>query len=126
LRSCGGTKKRSVRPDHAEFDVGWSWLERWMVTWQAEPVDDCMSQNTVTCSVRRVFIVKCRHDLTVEEKESCASNDVSAVSFDGSNGSGGRLNCHKPTTDSRVAAGTCYAARWRPRTTALKAQDHTR
>lgn len=108
LRSCGGgTKKRSARAEQAEFNVGWSWLERWMATRQAEPADDCISRNADTgSSVRRVVVVRRRHDLTVEEKESCGSNDVSvsAVSFDGSNGSGGRLSCHKPGR-SRLKGG---------------------
>ncbi|PAN23335.1 hypothetical protein GQ55_4G085700 [Panicum hallii var. hallii] len=102
LRSCGGTKKRSARPDQAEFNVGWSWLERWMATRQAEPAaDDCMSRNADTGSAaaagRRVVVVRRRGDLAVEEKESCGSNDVSVVSFDGSS-LGGRsgLSCHKP------------------------------
>ncbi|CAL5039345.1 unnamed protein product [Urochloa decumbens] len=103
LRSCGGTKKRSARPDQAEFNVGWSWLERWMATRQAEPAaDDCMSRNADTGSAaaagRRVVVVRRRGgDLAVEEKESCGSNDVSVVSFDGSS-LGGRsgIGCHKP------------------------------
>lgn len=109
LRSCGGTsKKRSARPDQAEFNVGWSWLERWMATRQAEPsVDDCMSRNADTGSAvagRRVVVVRRRSDqLAVEEKESCGSNDVSVVSFDGSS-LGGRsgLSCHKPGRTSRL------------------------
>ena len=104
LRSCGGTKKRSARPDQAEFNVGWSWLERWMATRQGEPAaDDCMSRNADTGSAmagagRRVVVVRRRGDLAVEEKESCGSNDVSVVSFDGSSSLGGRsgLSCHKP------------------------------
>ncbi|CAN6201139.1 unnamed protein product [Urochloa humidicola] len=101
LRSCGGTKKRSARPEQAEFNVGWSWLERWMATRQAEPAaDDCMSRNADTGSAagRRVVVVRRRGgDLAVEEKESCGSNDVSVVSFDGSS-LGGRsgIGCHKP------------------------------
>lgn len=101
LRSCGGTKKRSARPEQAEFNVGWSWLERWMATRQAEPAaDDCMSRNADTGSAvagRRVVIVRRRSDVAVEEKESCGSNDMSVVSFDGSS-LGGRsgLSCHKP------------------------------
>ncbi|GJN38811.1 hypothetical protein PR202_gb27887 [Eleusine coracana subsp. coracana] len=111
LRSCGGgggTKKRSARAEQAEFNVGWSWLERWMATRQAEPADDCISRNADTgSSVRRVVVVRRRHDLAVEEKESCGSNDVSvsAVSFDGSNGSGARLSCHKPGRSSRLKGG---------------------
>nr|CAB3468396.1 unnamed protein product [Digitaria exilis] len=112
LRSCGGTnKKRSARPDQTEFNVGWSWLERWMATRQAEPsvaADDCMSRNADTGSVmagRRVVVVRRRSDLAVEEKESCGSNDVSVVSFDGSS-LGGRsgLSCHKPSR-SRLKGG---------------------
>lgn len=90
LRSCGGTggvggtKKRSSRSEQGEFNVGWSWLERWMAT-------------------RRVVVVRRRPqgqgqgDVAVEEKESCGSNDVSAVSFDGSS-AGGRsgLSCYRP------------------------------
>jgi hypothetical protein len=67
-----------------------------MATRQAEPADDCMSRNADTGSARRVVVVRRCHDLAVEEKESCGSNDVSAVSFDGSNGSGSRLRYHKP------------------------------
>ncbi|XP_062233051.1 protein IQ-DOMAIN 33-like [Phragmites australis] len=94
LRSCGGTKKRSARPDQAEFNMGWSWLERWMATRQAEPADDCMSRNADTGSAtagRRVVVVRRRNDLAVEEKESCGSNDASVVSFDGSS-----FGSHKP------------------------------
>ncbi|XP_062229249.1 protein IQ-DOMAIN 33-like isoform X2 [Phragmites australis] len=103
LRSCGGTKKRSARPDQAELNVGWSWLERWMATRQAEQAaDDCMSRNTDSGSARRVVVIRRRHDLAVEEKESCGSNDVSlsAVSFDGS--SGGMLSCHKQGGRNRL------------------------
>jgi hypothetical protein len=78
--------------------VGWSWLERWMATRQAEPVDDCMSRNADTGSARRVVVVRRRHDLAVEEKETCASNDVS-------NGSGGRLSCHKPARNRSKGGG---------------------
>ncbi|KAL6603838.1 hypothetical protein ACP70R_044199 [Stipagrostis hirtigluma subsp. patula] len=113
LRSCGGgagsgTKKRAARPEQAEFNVGWSWLERWMATRQAEPADDCMSRNADTGSVaRRVVVVRRRHDVSGEEKESCGSNDVSvsAVSFDGSSvggGGGGRNGVHKPGGKSRL------------------------
>ncbi|CAN6194393.1 unnamed protein product [Urochloa humidicola] len=101
LRSCGGTKKRSARPEQAEFNVGWSWLERWMATRQAEPAaaDDCMSRNADTGSAgRRVVVVRRRGgDLAFEEKESCGSNDVSVVSFDGSSlGARSGIGCHKP------------------------------
>ncbi|KAL5200491.1 hypothetical protein ABZP36_021694 [Zizania latifolia] len=112
LRSCGnggggggGTKKRVVRSDQAEFNVGWSWLERWMATRQAsETADDCMSKNADSGSAagRRVIVVRRRHDLTCEEKESCGSNDVSVVSFDGSSGS---LSCYKPGGKSRLRGG---------------------
>ncbi|TVU08155.1 hypothetical protein EJB05_41544 [Eragrostis curvula] len=116
LRSCGGTKKRSARPEQAEFNVGWSWLERWMATRQAEPADDCMSRNADTGSARRVVVVRRRHDVAVEEKESCGSNDVSvsAVSFDGSNGSGsGGRNafCHKPGRNRLKGGGRNLARR---------------
>ncbi|CAN6220817.1 unnamed protein product [Urochloa humidicola] len=103
LRSCGGTKKRSARPEQAEFNVGWSWLERWMATRQAEPApaDDCMSRNADTGSAvagRRVVVIRRRGgDLAVEERESCGSNDVSVVSFDGSSlGARSGIGCHKP------------------------------
>ncbi|KAG2607190.1 hypothetical protein PVAP13_4NG183200 [Panicum virgatum] len=133
LRSCGSTKKRSARPDQAEFNVGWSWLERWMATRQGEPAaDDCMSRNADTGSAvagagRRVVVVRRRGDLAVEEKESCGSNDVSVVSFDGSSSLGGRsgLSCHKPGRSRLKAPGACHAARWRRRTTATR-QDRTR
>ena len=101
LRSGGGgTRKRLARPDQAEFNVGWSWLERWMATRQGEPAaDDCMSRNADAGSAgRRVVVVRRRGNLAGEEKESCGSNDVSVVSFDGSSSLGGRsgLSCHKP------------------------------
>ncbi|KAG8075308.1 hypothetical protein GUJ93_ZPchr0006g43232 [Zizania palustris] len=112
LRSCGnggggggGTKKRVMRSDQAEFNVGWSWLERWMATRQAsETADDCMSKNEDSGSAagRRVIVVRRRHDLACEEKESCGSNDVSVVSFDGSSGS---LSCYKPVGKSRLRGG---------------------
>ncbi|KAG2612787.1 protein IQ-DOMAIN 1-like isoform X1 [Panicum virgatum] len=96
----GGTRKRLARPDQAEFNVGWSWLERWMATRQGEPAaDDCMSRNADAGSAgRRVVVVRRRGNLAGEEKESCGSNDVSVVSFDGSSSLGGRsgLSCHKP------------------------------
>ncbi|KAJ1259884.1 hypothetical protein BS78_10G190000 [Paspalum vaginatum] len=123
LRSSGGaTKKRSARPDQAEFNVGWSWLERWMATRQAEPADDCMSRNADTGSAtagRRVVVVRRRSDLAVEEKESCGSNDVSVVSFDGSS-LGGRsgLSCHKPGR-SRIKG-----ARNLPRRKQVASSDH--
>uniref|UniRef100_A0A0E0LDG5 Uncharacterized protein n=1 Tax=Oryza punctata TaxID=4537 RepID=A0A0E0LDG5_ORYPU len=123
LRSCGGsggagagagtTKKRAARSDQAEFNVGWSWLERWMATRQASETssaDDCMSKNaadagsTAAAGGRRVIVVRRRHDLAGagEEKESCGSNDVSVVSFDGSSGS---LSCYKPGSKSRLRGG---------------------
>ncbi|KAL6874171.1 hypothetical protein ACP4OV_014253 [Aristida adscensionis] len=108
LRSCGGggAKKRSARwPEQAEFNVGWSWLERWMAARPAEPADDCMSRNADAGSARRVVVVRRRHDAAVEEKESCGSNDVSlsAVSFDGSSvAGGGRNGLHKPGGRSRL------------------------
>ncbi|CAN6216340.1 unnamed protein product [Urochloa humidicola] len=100
LRSCGGTKKRSARPEQAEFNVGWSWLERWMATRQAEPAaaDDCMSRNADTGSAgRRVVVVRRRGGDLAFEEESCGSNDVSVVSFDGSSlGARSGIGCHKP------------------------------
>ncbi|XP_040381289.1 protein IQ-DOMAIN 1 [Oryza brachyantha] len=119
LRSCGGggaagggagTKKRVARSDQAEFNVGWSWLERWMATRQASEAsaDDCMSKNAAesvgsAAAGRRVIVVRRRHDLAGgEEKESCGSNDVSVVSFDGSSGS---LSCYKPGSKSRLRGG---------------------
>ncbi|KAF0903116.1 hypothetical protein E2562_025707 [Oryza meyeriana var. granulata] len=118
LRSCGGgggaagtTKKRAARSDQAEFNVGWSWLERWMATRQASEAsaDDCMSKNaadsvgSAAAAGRRVIVVRRRHDLAAgEEKESCGSNDVSVVSFDGSSGS---LSCYKPGSKSRLRGG---------------------
>ncbi|KAM3192761.1 hypothetical protein ACQJBY_069765 [Aegilops geniculata] len=101
LRS-GGTKKRSSRSEQGEFNVGWSWLERWMATRQAEPgADDSASKNAMDAGSavagRRVVVVRRRQDVAVEEKESCGSNDVSAISFDGSS-AGGRsgLSCYRP------------------------------
>lgn len=101
LRS-GGTKKRSSRSEQGEFNVGWSWLERWMATRQAEPgADDSASKNATDAGSavagRRVVVVRRRQDVAVEEKESCGSNDVSAISFDGSS-AGGRsgLSCYRP------------------------------
>lgn len=120
LRSCGGggggtTKKRAARSDQAEYNVGWSWLERWMATRQASSeasADDCMSKNAADAGStaaaaggRRVIVVRRRHDLGAgagEEKESCGSNDVSVVSFDGSSGS---LSCYKPGSKSRLRGG---------------------
>ncbi|VAI90743.1 unnamed protein product [Triticum turgidum subsp. durum] len=101
LRS-GGTKKQSSRSEQGEFNVGWSWLERWMATRQAEPgADDSASKNATDAGSavagRRVVVVRRRQDVAVEEKESCGSNDVSAISFDGSS-AGGRsgLSCYRP------------------------------
>jgi hypothetical protein len=73
-----------------------------MATRQAEPAaDDCMSRNADAGSAaagRRVVVVRRRSDVAVEEKESCGSNDVSVVSFDGSSigGRSGLISCHKP------------------------------
>lgn len=82
--------------------MGWSWLERWMATRQAEPgADDSASKNATDAGSavagRRVVVVRRRQDVAVEEKESCGSNDVSAISFDGSS-AGGRsgLSCYRP------------------------------
>lgn len=127
LRSCGGTKKRSARLDQGEFNVGWSWLERWMATRQAESAaDDCMSKNADSGSVagRRVIVVRRRHDLAVEEKESCGSNDVSAVSFDGSS-SGGRngLSGYK-TGKNRLRGGRNLARRKVASDHRLQARSH--
>ena len=91
--------------------MGWSWLERWMATRQADPADDCASKNAADAGSavagRRVVVaVRRRQDVaaaSVEEKESCGSNDVSAaVSFDGSS-AGGRsgLSCYRPGKNSR-------------------------
>ncbi|XP_066372305.1 protein IQ-DOMAIN 33-like [Miscanthus floridulus] len=137
LRSCGGgsSKKRTARAEQGEFNVGWSWLERWMATRQAEPAaDDCMSRNADTASAtaaghRRVVVVRRRNnDLAVEEKESCGSNDVSVVSFDGSSSLGGAggarsgLSCHKPPGGkSRLKGG-----RNLPRRKQAAASDHHR
>lgn len=109
------TKKRAARSDQAEYNVGWSWLERWMATRQASSeasADDCMSKNAADAGStaaaaggRRVIVVRRRHDLGAgagEEKESCGSNDVSVVSFDGSSGS---LSCYKPGSKSRLRGG---------------------
>ncbi|CAM0910031.1 unnamed protein product [Alopecurus aequalis] len=111
LRSGGGTKKRSSRSEQGDFNVGWSWLERWMATRQAEPAaDDCASKNATDAGSavagRRVVVaVRRRQDVAaVEEKESCGSNDVSAaVSFDGSS-AGGRsgLSCYRPGKNNRL------------------------
>ncbi|KAF7097299.1 hypothetical protein CFC21_099133 [Triticum aestivum] len=101
LRS-GGTKKRSSRSEQGEFNVGWSWLERWMATRQAEPgADDSASKNATDAGSavagRRVVVVRRRQDVAVEEKESCGSNDVSAISFDGSSaGARSGLSCYRP------------------------------
>ncbi|OQU76697.1 hypothetical protein SORBI_3010G189900 [Sorghum bicolor] len=143
LRSCGGggggSKKRSARAEQGEFNVGWSWLERWMATRQAEPAaDDCMSRNADTGSVataaghphRRVVVVRRRNnDLAVEEKESCGSNDVSVVSFDGSSSLGaggarsGGLSCHKPpgSSKSRLKGGRSL-----PRRKQVASSEHHR
>uniref|UniRef100_A0ACD5WT99 Uncharacterized protein n=1 Tax=Avena sativa TaxID=4498 RepID=A0ACD5WT99_AVESA len=107
----GGTKKRSSRSEQGEFNVGWSWLERWMATRQAEPADDCASKNATDAGSavagRRVLVaVRRRKDVAaVEEKESCGSNDVSAaVSFDGSSAGGrsGSLSCYRPGKNNRL------------------------
>ncbi|CAD6344153.1 unnamed protein product [Miscanthus lutarioriparius] len=136
LRSCGGgnSKKRSARAEQGEFNVGWSWLERWMATRQAEPAaDDCMSRNADTGSAtaaghRRVVVVRrWNNDLAVEEKESCGSNDVSVVSFDGSSSLGGGagarsgLSCHKPPGGKSRLKG---ARRNLPRRKQVAASDH--
>ncbi|CAL5053716.1 unnamed protein product [Urochloa decumbens] len=130
LRSCGGTKKRSARSDQAEFNVGWSWLERWMATRQAEPAaDDCMSRNADTGSAtagRRVVVVRRRGgDLAVEEKESCGSNDVSVVSFDGSS-LGGRsgIGCHKPGRSRLKGARTLPRRKVASSDNRLQARSH--
>nr|ACN85286.1 IQ calmodulin-binding motif family protein [Oryza australiensis] len=74
---------------------------------EASP-DDCMSKNAAdagsAAAGRRVIVVRRRHDLAGagEEKESCGSNDVSVVSFDGSSGS---LSCYKPGSKSRLRGG---------------------
>ncbi|VAI78674.1 unnamed protein product [Triticum turgidum subsp. durum] len=102
LRS-GGTKKRSSRSEQGEFNVGWSWLERWMATRQTEPgADDSASKNATDAGSavagRRVVVVRRRQDVAVEEKESCGSNDVSAISFDGSSaGARSGLSCYRPS-----------------------------
>nr|ACN85325.1 IQ calmodulin-binding motif family protein [Oryza brachyantha] len=81
-----------------------------MATRQASEAsaDDCMSKNAAesvgsAAAGRRVIVVRRRHDLAGgEEKESCGSNDVSVVSFDGSSGS---LSCYKPGSKSRLRGG---------------------
>ncbi|KAK1611400.1 hypothetical protein QYE76_035073 [Lolium multiflorum] len=112
LRSGGGTKKRSSRSEQGDFNVGWSWLERWMATRQAEPgADDSASKNATDAGSavagRRVVVpVRRRQDVAaVEEKESCGSNSVSAaVSFDGSSAGGrsGSLSCYRPGKNNRL------------------------
>nr|ACN85212.1 IQ calmodulin-binding motif family protein [Oryza glaberrima] len=73
--------------------------------------DDCMSKNAADAGStaaaaggRRVIVVRRRHDLGAGagEEESCGSNDVSVVSFDGSSGS---LSCYKPGSKSRLRGG---------------------
>jgi len=126
LRSCGGgtSKKRSsARAEgQGEFNVGWSWLERWMATRQAEPADDCASRNADTGSAtgRRVVVVRRRSDLAVEEKESCASNDVSVVSFDASSG----LACHRPTGNKSRLKGGRSLPRRKQVAASASASDH--
>ncbi|XP_077217247.1 IQ-domain 33 isoform X2 [Tasmannia lanceolata] len=83
LRTCS-TKKKSIRADCTEPNLGWSWLERWMATRMPEhlSVEDrlskCVEPNS---SYQRSTSITKRNDLKGEEKESCGSNDVS-VGFD--------------------------------------------
>lgn len=102
--------------------MGWSWLERWMATRQAEPADDCASRNADTGSAtgRRVVVVRRRSDLAVEEKESCASNDVSVVSFDASSG----LACHRPTGNKSRLKGGRSLPRRKQVAASASASDH--
>lgn len=128
----GGTKKRSSRSDQGDFNVGWSWLERWMATRQAEPgaADDSASKNATDAGSavagRRVVVaVRRRQDVAaVEEKESCGSNDVSAaVSFDGSSAGGrsGSLSCYRPGKNNRLRGAKKNLPR---RKVAAAASDH--
>ncbi|XXG41876.1 hypothetical protein AAC387_Pa01g2249 [Persea americana] len=83
LRTC--TKKKPTRSGSVETNLGWSWLERWMATRQPENsllVEDCLSKCfEPTSGDRRSMTIKMKFDVSGEEKESCASNDVS-VGFD--------------------------------------------
>ncbi|XP_058070774.1 protein IQ-DOMAIN 33 isoform X2 [Magnolia sinica] len=82
LRTC--MKKKPTRSDSTEPNLGWSWLERWMATRLPEnsSVDDRLSKclDPISCD-RRSMIMKKMFDVSGEEKESCASNDIS-VAFD--------------------------------------------
>uniref|UniRef100_A0A1D1YYX7 Protein IQ-DOMAIN 1 n=1 Tax=Anthurium amnicola TaxID=1678845 RepID=A0A1D1YYX7_9ARAE len=78
LRTCS-TKKKAIQDEPHESNMGWSWLERWMATRVPDNslVGECMSKHLDPISSdQRYSIVKKSLDVTVEEMESCASNDV--------------------------------------------------
>ncbi|KAL0915401.1 hypothetical protein M5K25_015814 [Dendrobium thyrsiflorum] len=84
LRAC--SKKKSSKSDSNDPGMGWSWLERWMATRPPENsiVDNCLSSHfDPIYNYKRPIVIKKRFDVSFEEKESCASNDV-AISFHGS------------------------------------------
>ncbi|KAF3443352.1 hypothetical protein FNV43_RR13034 [Rhamnella rubrinervis] len=80
LRIC--SNKRLAKSDGTEPDMGWSWLERWMATRLPESSLVETRINLEPSKCKQSFIIsKKLSDVSVEEKESCGSNEV-PVSFD--------------------------------------------
>ncbi|XP_071701443.1 protein IQ-DOMAIN 33-like [Rutidosis leptorrhynchoides] len=99
LRICS-KKKQNMRPGKgSEANMSWSWLERWMATRQHDTSFRDISKQIEQLSLNQKQIVKSKviSDLSVEEKESCGSNDVS-MHFDNVSLSSktGRKTCYKP------------------------------
>ncbi|KAL6010269.1 hypothetical protein ACLOJK_000700 [Asimina triloba] len=115
LRTC--SKRKSTRSNSSETNLGWNWLERWMATRQPEnssSVDDRLSKclEPTTCWDPRSTTIKKASEVSVEEKESCGSNDVS-VAFDRTTPSitaTNEDNCNQPVKH-RVKAARNFSRR---------------
>ncbi|XP_022854303.1 uncharacterized protein LOC111375670 [Olea europaea var. sylvestris] len=78
LRIC--SKRKQIKSNSNETGLGWSWLERWMVTRLLESTmtEDQMYKQIEAVSGHQTNGMRKRLlDVAMEEKESCGSNDVS-------------------------------------------------
>ncbi|KAJ4730139.1 Protein IQ-DOMAIN 1 [Melia azedarach] len=78
LRIC--SKKKQIRSEGAELNMGWSWLERWMATRvpESSSVENHISKKVEQFNNSKKFTMGKRFlDVSWEEKESCGSNEVS-------------------------------------------------
>ncbi|KAF5746131.1 IQ-domain 33 putative isoform 1 [Tripterygium wilfordii] len=104
LRIC--SKRKNTRSDGAETNIGWSWLERWMATRIPESSfieNQASGQLNPFDSNQRIVIGDRLFDASLEEKESCGSNEVS-VQLDGFQLSATKENDSFKSAKSRLKA----------------------